>query len=282
MKIFICANNNQLVAAKVSRYSILNRSSFADSNVKILQESDFPQLKMFFSAPYKRKGKMIEHEKNDMQSFALLRFLIPELMNFQGIALVIDPDIFLVRQGLEKLLDFPIKEFPIHARKGLKNLWSSSVMLLDCSQLNHWNLPNFIKQMHAGSLDYDDLMYLKIEEKKIGELEAKWNDFDIIKDNTILLHTTEKITQPWRTGLKLNSLIPPLFNIFPRAPIYKLFGKNLTIGREHPQKTVTKFFMKELQDCLREGVITHQELDQAIKDNFVRPDIYIGLKKNYS
>src|SRR5210317_773938 len=137
MKIFICTNNNQSIAAKVSKQSILNRSNFQDSDVKILRESDFPQLKTFFLSPYKRKGKMIDHENNDMQSFALLRFIIPELMKFQGIALVIDPDIFLVRQGLEKLLDFPLKDFPIYARKGLKNSWSSSVMLLDCSQLNH-------------------------------------------------------------------------------------------------------------------------------------------------
>ena len=87
-------------------------------------------------------------------------------------------------------------------------------MLLNCLKLSHWKLTNFIEQMHSGKLDYDDLINLKLEDGKIGELESKWNEFDIIKENTILLHTTEKITQPWRTGLELNSLITPLFYIF--------------------------------------------------------------------
>ncbi len=280
MKIFICTNDNQLIGAKVSRQSILNRSSFKESDVSIVRQTDFQQLKKFFSSPYKRKGKIIEHEKNDMQSFTLLRFIIPELMAFKGRALVIDPDVFLVQQGLEKILDFSRMDNAIYARKSSVNgSWSSSVMLLDCSQLCHWNISSYIEQMHAGSLDYDDLINLRLEEKRIGELETKWNEFDVIKENTILLHTTEKITQPWRTGLKLNSLITPLFYFFPRAPIYKLFGKNLTIGREHPQEAVKIFFMKELENCLSNGVIKVDEIDQAIERNFIRPDIFNELEK---
>lgn len=280
MKIFICTNDNQSIGAKVSKQSILNRSSFQHSDIEIINESEFPELKRFFSLPYKRKGKMIEHEKNDMQSFTLLRFIIPQLMNYHGRALVIDPDIFLVRDGLEQLLDFSMDNYSIYARKGSsKGSWGSSVMLLNCSKLDHWNLSDFIDLLHAGALDYDDLINLKSEERKIGILETKWNEFDAIKENTILLHTTEKITQPWRVGLELNSLITPLFHIIPRAPIYKLFGKNLTIGRDHPHKSVTRFFFKELSNCLAEGVIERHEIDHAIDSNFLRSDIYDELKK---
>jgi lipopolysaccharide biosynthesis glycosyltransferase len=280
MKIFICTNDNQAIGAKVSKQAFLNRSSFKDYDIEIIHESDFPELKRFFSLPYKRKGKMTDHEKNDMQSFTLLRFIIPELMNYQGRALVVDPDVFLVRNGLEQMLNLSLEKHAIYARKGLKkSSWGSSVMLLNCLKLSHWKLTNFIEQMHSGKLDYDDLINLKLEDGKIGELESKWNEFDIIKENTILLHTTEKITQPWRTGLELNSLITPLFYIFPRAPIYKLFGKDLTIGRNHPQKSVTHFFMRELSNCLVDGVITNYEIDQAVENNFLRPDIYLELEK---
>ena len=281
MKIFICTNDNQSIGAQVSKQSIINRSIFKESDITIIDESDFPELRKFFSLPYKRKGKMIDHENNDMQSFTLLRFLVPQLMNYKGRALVIDPDIFLIRQGLEELQDFPMEDYPIYARKGHANgVWGSSVMLLNCAQLHHWKLINFIEQMHDGTLDYDDLINLKTEEKKIAVLENKWNEFDAITKNTILLHTTEKITQPWRAGLELNSLITPLFYIFPRAPIYKLFGKNLTIGREHPQQAVTSFFMKELADCLNNGSIVRHEIDQAIEKNFIRKDIYLELEKH--
>ena len=185
--------------------------------------------------------------------------------------MVIDPDVFLVRDGLEQLLDFSMENYSIYARKGSsKGSWGSSVMLLNCSKLHHWNLSEFIDLLQAGDLDYDDLINLKSEERKVGILETKWNEFDIIKENTILLHTTEKITQPWRVGLELNSLITPLFHIIPRAPIYKLFGKNLTIGRDHPQKLVTRFFFKELSNCLAEGVIKGHEIESCHREQFFK------------
>ena len=280
MKIFICTNDNQSIGAKVSKQSIISRSSFAAADITILNESDCPDLKKFFSLPYMRRGKMIDHEKNDMQSFTLLRFMIPQLMGYAGRALVIDPDIFLVRNGLENLRNFPMEDCSIYARKGQKKgSWGSSVMLLNCKELQHWKISNFIDQMHKGLLDYNNLINLKNEEKKIAVLENQWNEYDAIKENTILLHTTGKITQPWRVGLKLNSTIKPLFRIFPRAPIYKLFGKNLTIGREHPQKAVSRFFMKELASCLDDGVISRYEIDYAIEKNFLRRDIYLELEK---
>ena len=68
MKIFICTNDNQSIGAQVSKQSIINRSIFKESDITIINESDFPELKKFFSLPYKRKRKMIDHEKNDMQS----------------------------------------------------------------------------------------------------------------------------------------------------------------------------------------------------------------------
>jgi len=283
MKIFICTNDNQSIGAKVSKQSIINRSSFTAEDITILNESDYPDLKKFFSSSYMRRGRMTEHEKNDMQSFTLLRFMIPQLMDYTGRALVIDPDIFLVRDGLESLRDFPMEDFPIYARKGLtKGSWGSSVMLLNCQQLQHWKLSNFVTQMHEGLLDYDNLINLKIEQKNITFLENKWNEYDAIKKDTILLHTTEKITQPWRVGLKLNSAIKPLFGIFPRAPIYRLFGKNLTIGREHPEKIVTSFFMKELANCLKNRIIGSGEIDRSIENNFLRSDIYQELEKYQS
>ena len=177
MKIFICTNDNQSIGAKVSKQSIIKRSSFTSEDITILNESDCHEIKKFFSLPYMRRGKMVDHKKNDMQSFTLLRFMIPELMSYSGRALVIDPDIFLVRNGLESLMDFPMEDFSIYARKGKKKgSWGSSVMLLNCQQLQHWKLSNFIERMHSGLLDYDDLINLKIEDKKIAVLRNKWND----------------------------------------------------------------------------------------------------------
>tara|TARA_B110000003_G_C16611292_1_gene519561 strand:- start:340 stop:1191 length:852 start_codon:yes stop_codon:yes gene_type:complete len=279
MKIFICSNDNQLIGAKVAKNSILRRSKFLESDIRILLESEVPSLEHFFTKPYLRKGRMIRFDKNDMQSFTLLRFHIPFLMSFEGTALVIDPDIFQVNSGIESLLSFDTETVAIHARKGIfHNSWGSSAMLLSCSHLRHWVLEDLIEKLHHGIMDYDDLINLRIEKQPIQELESKWNEFDEIKENTILLHTTEKITQPWRAGLKLNSSIPPLFRYIPRAPIYKLLGKDLTIGSEHPCQDVTDFFFNELAICLSKNIISSSEIDLAIDRNFIRPDIYEKLK----
>jgi hypothetical protein len=278
MKIFICSNENQLIGAKVAKNSITQRSNYCEDDVQIILESNVSQLNYFFSKPYLRGGRMIMFDKNDMQSFTLLRFYIPELMGYQGRALVIDPDIFLVKNGLEQLENFSFDSAPIFARKGLqKNSWGSSVMLLSCENLKHWSLQSFIEELHQGQIDYDDLINLRLEES-VAPLQTKWNEFDDIKSETMLLHTTEKLTQPWRAGLKLNSSIPPLFKFIPRAPIYKIFGKDLTIGREHPISEVTQFFFKELSKCISKNIISIDEIDSGIEKKFLRQDLKDKLK----
>jgi len=153
------------------------------------------------------------------------------------------------------------------------------LMLLSCNQLKHWSLENIISSLHSGSIDYDDLINLRLENNEIGELEKKWNDFDELNDRTIFLHTTEKRTQPWRAGLKLDSSIPPVLKYIPRAPIYKLLGKDLTIGIEHPNNEITKFFMRELADCLENEIITYEEISHAVKMKHMRSDIFDILKQ---
>jgi len=280
MKIFICTNQNQLIGAKVAKNSILRKSHFSDEDIEILHESNCDEIKEIYSGSYLREGREINFDRHDMQSFTLMRFHIPEKMNFKGKALVIDPDIFLVRPMLEDLDKIDLSNISICCRKGLqKNSWGSSVMLLNCEKLRHWSLQNFISTLKAGERDYSDLINLRLEEGNIMELDPKWNDFDNLDKNTVLLHLTEKLTQPWRAGIKLDSYIPPLFKFIPRAPLYKLFGRNLKLGVEHPDRQITDFFFQELSICLKEKIISYDELNQGVKDNFIREDIFIKLEE---
>ncbi|MDA8709362.1 hypothetical protein N9M61_02500 [Gammaproteobacteria bacterium] len=280
MKIFICSNNTQHIGAKVAKYSILKRSDLDTIDVEIIFEENYSEIQKFFSKPYLRHGRMETFKKNDMQSFTLLRFHIPKLMNFKDKAIVMDPDIYLVRRGFEYLESLSFDEFSIYARRGLKkNSWGSSLMLLSCNQLKHWSIENIISSLHSGEIDYDDLINLRLENNKIGELDKKWNEFDELNNRTIFLHTTEKRTQPWRVGLKLDSSIPPILKYIPRAPIYKLFGKDLTIGIEHPNNQITQFFMSELAECLAKEIITHEEISIAVDMKHMRSDIFDILEQ---
>tara|TARA_B100002019_G_C21232601_1_gene580920 strand:+ start:476 stop:1321 length:846 start_codon:yes stop_codon:yes gene_type:complete len=274
-KVFICSNHEQSIAAKISKFSILKRSSLKSEDVSIIYKEDLDFINKIEGKTILREGSDFIFPVNDMQNFTLLRFYIPELMKYKGKALVIDPDIFLIRHGLESLFSLDTKNVALYCRPGKqKNTWSTSVMMIDAEKLLHWNIHKLIESLREKKLDYRDLISLSFEKSKIGSLGSLWNEYDIIKEDTILLHTTEKITQPWRTGLPMNSSIPKLFGILPRDKIYKLFGKDLRTGREHPAPSVRSFFFDEFQDCLLNNQITIEEINNAVSNKFLRKDIF--------
>ena len=67
---------------------------------------------------------------------------------------------------------------------------------------------DIIQDILSLNLDYYDLLNLQNTNLLIHELDHSWNDFDSMDERTKFLHLTQKITQPWRKGLKLNSYIP--------------------------------------------------------------------------
>jgi len=277
-KIYICSNKQQQIAAKVSKSSILSNSSFASSDVEIIFKEDFDFMNKLSSQSILRDGRRFTFSGDDMQNFTLLRFHIPKLMNFQGKALVIDPDVFLIREGLEELFSYDFDKASILCRPGIKkNSWSTSVMLLDTAKLMHWHIEKFIHEMSQATLDYSDLINLKKEESIIKSLTTKWNEYDDIKEDTILLHTTEKITQPWRAGLEMTSSIPKLLGVLPREKIYSILGKDLRTGREHPVAKVTEFFFEELNNSLKNKSISFEEIEFAISQKWIRKDIFSCL-----
>lgn len=278
-KIFICTNNSQLIGAKVAKSSILRRSSFTEDQVEILEEKSVGEFSNIYNQSFLRNGKIIKFDPNDFQSFTLLRFHIPLLMNYQNKALVIDPDIFLVRQGLEKIFEFS-EQSPVSAIESIyDNFWDSSVMLLDCSKLVTWDIKKFIEKIKMGEMDYQDILNLKFCDDQVSKLGSKWNQFDQILENTILLHTTSRISQPWRVGLKFNSYIKPILKIIPREWIYKIMGRPFDKGVEHPEAKVTNFFFNELKYALKHEHISMENLSDAVKNNFVRRDIFEVLKR---
>ena len=66
-------------------------------------------------------------------------------------------------------------------------------------------MKKIINNLISGDEDYDNLINLRDHRLKLGVLDSSWNDFDNLNKDTIFLHTTQKVTQPWRKGLPLNS-----------------------------------------------------------------------------
>jgi hypothetical protein len=223
---------------------------------------------------------------NDLQSFTPLRFAPPQLMNYAGRAVVMDPDIFALAD-IQELLgrDMGGKAIlcrPKSGRKGRKGAWASSVMLLDCEKLTHWQFERDFEEMFEPDVkrDYMDWVSLKLEDPDtIGVLENAWNDFDHLDENTKLLHNTKRKTQPWKTGLKIDYRPADTFQLFPPRHWFRrarraLFGDYRFAGTydPHPDPNQEAFFFGLVKECLDNGVITEAMLQDEMEQGHLRRD----------
>jgi hypothetical protein len=285
-RVFIHTNPKQLVGAIVARYALERHSTHSDRfTVAFINTADHPFLAAHEGREYLRDGIHRVWLNDDLQSFTPLRFMPPELMDYQGRALVIDPDIFAVADVWELLTrDMAGKAILCRARSGPKGVidkcLASSVMLLDCAQLRHWQCEQQFRAMFEFSLDYHDWICLKTEPREsIGFFENEWNDFDRLSAATKLLHNTRRKTQPWKTGLPVDWRPAERFRLFP--PIgwlmrarRRFFGEYAFLGAygRHPDGNQERLFFGLLRECLERGLVTEAMLKDEIALRHVRPD----------
>lgn len=202
--VFIHTSSHEIVSAKVAMYSHLRASTNLDKfDIKLIQLEDYPHLMKRHAQSCIRFGKEAAWYNDVPQSFLPLRFLVPQLMGYEGTAVLTDPDIFAVADVYE-LLTRNMEDKAILCRRfGDKSRgYNSSVMLLDCSKLRNWKWEEKIDEVFAGKFDIQDWISLRTEpEEIIGNFEEEWNDYDTLTQKTKLLHNTRQITQPWKTGL---------------------------------------------------------------------------------
>ncbi|MDJ0588977.1 MAG: hypothetical protein QNJ72_03140 [Pleurocapsa sp. MO_226.B13] len=307
--VFIHTNAQQYVGAKVAEYALKKTSPNRDKfDVKILQLEDYPCLYEREGQPHLRGGKKPIWHNWDLQSFTPLRFLPPQLMNYQGRAIVIDPDIFalsdiyeLLTRDMEGKAIFCRKIYPEDMRKvypedirkvypkdtKMLPFYATSVMLLDCSKLTHWQWEKQIEEMFSFERDYQPWTRLLMEpEASIGLLEEEWNHLDTLNEKTKLLHNTRRETQPWKTGLPIDfnrpnrkSGVPKKWGLIPVPWIRRtkafVLGKEYYpthIYRQHPDSNQEKLFFSLLRECLDEGIFTEELLVSEMENNHIRKD----------
>ncbi len=284
--VFIHTNHKQMLGALISRYSLQKRSANADKfDVKFIEVKDYPCMLSREGQTYLRDGDKRPWLNNDLQSFTPLRFAPPELMNYTGRAVVIDPDIFAIGDIWELLSrDMEGKAImcrPKSGRKGRKGAYASSVMLLDCEKLRHWQFEkNFSEMFEPFKRDYMDWVSLKLEDPAtIGLFENEWNDFDNLTENTKLLHNTKRKTQPWKTGLQIDYRPADTFQLFPPRHWFRrarraLFGDYKFAGTydAHPDPNQEKFFFGLVKDALADGAITEAQLREEMDQGHLRSD----------
>jgi hypothetical protein len=273
--VFIHTNGKQIGGAIVSAHSLKRNSRTPDAfDVRIIRQEDFAFFREFEGRKFKRAGGWRTWRNDDLQSFTPTRFMPPELMGYKGRAVVIDPDVFAVGD-VNELLTRDMGGKAIMAKRrpghnGRDDYIASSVMLLDCARLRHWNVRRQFEDMFEGRLDYDDWIVLANEPKEsIGYLEDEWNDFDRLTDRTKLIHNTKRRTQPWKTGLPIDftNRIPLISKLLPENGI-RLWGKY----KRHPDPRQEALFFALLRECLESGEITEQQIREEMRANHLRHD----------
>jgi hypothetical protein len=273
--VFIHTNDKQMVGAIVGRHSLKRNSANPDAfDVRITRREDFPFFDEFEGRKFLRSGGWRTWRNDDLQSFTPVRFMPPELMDYQGRAIVIDPDVFAAGD-INALFERDMQGKAVMARprgghNGRNDYIASSVMLLDCARLPHWNVRKQFDDLFAGKLDYEDWVILANEPKgSIGFLENEWNDFDRLSPTTKLVHNTKRRTQPWKTGLPIDftNRIPLISKLLPENGI-KLWGKY----KKHPDPRQEAFFFALLKECVETGQISCQEIETEMRHNHVRHD----------
>ena len=285
--VFVHTNHKQMLGATVAEYALRRNSKHNDKfNVRILHTEDYPWLREYERELYLRDGVKRVWLYDDLQSFTPLRFMPPELMGYQGRAVVIDPDIFAVGDIWELLSrNMEGKAIMCRPRSGpkgyLDKCLASSVMLLDCEKLAHWKTEQAFREMFEFERDYQPWVCLKLEDRNtIGLFENEWNDFDRLTPHTKMLHTTRRKTQPWKTGLPVDWRPAEKFRLFPPLAWImrarrKLFGEYAFLGKykQHPDCNQERLFFGLLKECLEQGLVTEEMLRNEMAHNHVRHDV---------
>ncbi|MBW2425300.1 MAG: hypothetical protein JRG86_13695 [Deltaproteobacteria bacterium] len=290
--VFIHTNHRQMVGALVSQHSLKRNSTRPDDfDVQLIHTRDHPFLAEREGQEYLRDGVTRTWRMDDLQSFTPLRFMPPQLMGFEGRAIVIDPDIFAAGDVTE-LLERDMQGKSILARKrsgakGRAGIMASSVMLLDCAKLRHWDVPKTFGEMFAYETDYMDWIGLKLEDPAtLGPLEPEWNDFDRLTPETRLIHNTKRWTQPWKTGLPVDFVPAEKTRAFAPLGWYRrarraLLGDYAGLGRyrAHPDPAQERFFFSLLRECVEEGIVSEDFLRDEMAHNHVRHDAFELIEK---
>lgn len=271
MKILIQRNEKQKLASKISAASFIKQGVPAN-DISFLEFENNSLLKSQIGKKYLRNGKT-KVFRNDLQSFTLLRFYGPEFVNYKENILVIDPDVFAIKYPKD-ISNFLDSENSL-ACTYINNQPRSEVMLINASKVK-WHFEEIVKKLFNFEIDYNDLMSLKFDKNlKINKLDIAYNSHDEVNNNTIFLHTTNRLTQPWKEGLEIDFERHISRSYLIRQYFRKYLGfnynKNIFLNRyqKHPNEEVTKKFKELFDYALENSMIDQKEIDISInKKNF--------------
>lgn len=189
--------------------------------------------------------KMEEPKRPELRSrtgFSFVRFKIPALVGYQGLAAYLECD-QLVFRDVKDLFSIPFTGATV-----LRPTNQASVLLLDCNRLK-WDLPKILSDLDAGKFTYKQLMEnlcIEIPGNIRKTIPETWNSLEkYIPGATALLHYTQMDAQPWRR-----------------------WG--------HP---LTHLWMSALRDAMRTSKISIQVVTEEVEKGYVVGQVLSEVKR---
>ncbi len=162
LNIFIGVDPRQPVAFTVLQMSIISRASQPVAITPLLLDS----------LPITRRG---------LTDFTYTRYLVPRLMDYQGIGLFLDADM-LVSDDIAELFSLADPQYAVQVVKGKHRFEWSSLMLFNCCKCQQLT-PEYIESARPQDLEWG----------AVGELPAEWNHcvgYDEEREDVKLYHYT--------------------------------------------------------------------------------------------
>lgn len=138
----------------------------------------------------------------NVTEFSLYRYLIPQLSNYEGVAVYADSDMLCLR-NVDALFDLDVEDYHFLSVRGHRaGEWAPSLMVINCARCR-FDLERYFADIDRGLYSYHD--FCRFNERfrshhsfRIGELDSEWNSFDRYGPTTRIIHYTDLERQPWR------------------------------------------------------------------------------------
>ncbi len=178
IRVFIGMEPQQRLACEVLKFSIDRRCGVA---VEFTEIGD------------------VDEPLPQQTGFSFARWQVPQLVGYAGRAIYLDADIVVIG-SIEALWAETIPEDRgVLARPTPDDRYFTSVMLMDCAKLKHWDFRKLLDHVHHGS--YQTVMWAAKESpyrRDFAPLAKAWNTLDRREPTTRAVHYTDLRRQPWR------------------------------------------------------------------------------------
>ncbi len=178
IRVFIGMEPKQRLACEVLKFSIDRRCGVA---VEFTEIGD------------------VDEPLPQQTGFSFARWQVPQLVGYAGRAIYLDADIVVIG-SIEALWAEEIPEDrAVLARPTPDDRYFTSVMVMDCGKLKHWDFARLHEYVQHGS--FQGVMWASKTSpyrKDFAPLAKAWNTLDRRDLETRAVHYTDLRRQPWR------------------------------------------------------------------------------------